>query len=517
MRNHPGERSVGPTDFLISRTDLKGNVTYANAAFAQAVGYEVDQLVGFPYARLVPAFSPRAAFLDVRATIDVGRRWEGVNVNVCKDGSLLWTVTNIAPCWRDGKLIGFTSLRSQASPQMIAETKQMYAQLNGPDGSRYAIERGRLVRSGRLAQSLRVVRRIVPRSTLTLAPLGVLACLVVDLVEWLWPGSPNARAIGAGALVSAAVLSLLQTRALKRSILAPLNEVTDYLYRVAAGDLSERFDAGRSRAFEPVARALNLTRASLSLIVGNISHGAGELADATRQVAAGNADLSNRTERASIALQTSATEMQELTRTVSQNAIHAGEAARIATGTAGLVREGAERMEHAIEAIRDVAKSSEKIVEITSLIDGISAQTNILAINAAIEAARAGEQGRGFAVVAAEVRVLSQRTAAAAHEIATLVGRSVDNVEHGRVRVEEAGTATQSIAQAVQQVDHLMLEISTASTAQSQGLQRVSDAISTMDADLQQNAALVEQATAAGESLNAQSAMLASSVAIFHL
>jgi methyl-accepting chemotaxis protein len=327
--------------------------------------------------------------------------------------------------------------------------------------------------------------------------------------------SSAALAISWGAFVCAVLLTAVYARAITRDMLGPVRHVADYLHRVASGDLSGLFERQVARAFTPLVRSLNLTRASLGLIVGNIGHGARELALATGQVAAGNADLSARTERTAIALQMTASEMQELTHTVGQNATHANEVARIATDTAQLAKEGGQRMHDAVEAIRTVSDSSRKIVEITSMIDGIAAQTNILAINAAIEAARAGEQGRGFAVVAGEVRVLSQRTAAAAREIASLVAHSVQQVERGRERVEEASTVTQSITEAVQRVDQLMVEISAASEAQSDGLQRVNTAMTRMDADLQQNAALVEQVAAAGESLKEQSAMFTSMVQIF--
>jgi aerotaxis receptor len=533
MSDAPADRTIGPNDFLISRTDLEGNVTFANEAFAKSLGYEVAQIVGQPYARLVPPDMPKSAFLDVRNTISSGQRWEGISVNLGSDGSRLWSMTSVAPCWQQGRLTGFTSLRTQADEPMIDETRRMFALLNGPQSGRYGVRHGRLVRRGGVAKVRSVLAEGLTFLHTFAAPIGVLACFAVVLgVLTLSRGasgglsgssaSPHpsgvsavALTIGWGAFVCAVLLTGYHARIVTRDMLGPVRHIGDYLHRVASGDLSGQFERRVARAFTPLVRSLNLTRASLGLIVGNIGHGARELALATGQVAEGNADLSIRTERTAVSLQMTAAEMQELTHTVGQNAAHANEVARIATDTAQLAKEGGQRMHDAVEAIHTVSDSSRKIVEITSLIDGIAAQTNILAINAAIEAARAGEQGRGFAVVAGEVRVLSQRTAAAAREIASLVAHSVQQVERGRERVEEASTVTQSITEAVQRVDQLMVEISAASEAQSDGLKRVNSAMTRMDADLQQNAALVEQVAAAGESLKEQSAMFTSMVQIF--
>lgn len=260
-----------------------------------------------------------------------------------------------------------------------------------------------------------------------------------------------------------------------------------------------------------------MTRASFVQIVSSIDRGARELTSAMGQVASGNDDLSQRTEKTALALQSSVAELRALTDAVESNTALGQDARRISNDTAAMVREGGKQMADAIAAIRSAAEKSGKIAEISHLIDGIAAQTNILAINAAIEAARAGELGRGFAVVAAEVRVLSQRTATAAREIAALIAHASAQVEEGRTRVERAGEATRSIGESVERVNDLILNITDASEAQNSGLRRINGSLGSMDADVQQNAALVEEAAAAGQSLSEQSVMLQSTVEIFDL
>jgi methyl-accepting chemotaxis protein len=207
--------------------------------------------------------------------------------------------------------------------------------------------------------------------------------------------------------------------------------------------------------------------------------------------------------------------MDELTSTVKQNADNARQANQLAQGASGVAAKGGEVVGHVVNTMSSIADSSRKIADIISVIDGIAFQTNILALNAAVEAARAGEQGRGFAVVAGEVRNLAQRSAAAAKEIKTLIGDSVAKVDNGYKLVEQAGATMQEVVQAVKRVTDIIGEITAASSEQSQGIEQVNTAVTQMDEMTQQNAALVEEAAAAAESLQDQAGSLANAVAVF--
>jgi len=236
-----------------------------------------------------------------------------------------------------------------------------------------------------------------------------------------------------------------------------------------------------------------------------------------REIAAGNIDLSSRTEEQSASLEETAASMEELTSTVKQNADNAQQASKLAATAADVAQRGGEVVGRAVATMNAISTNSNRIAEITGMIDGIAFQTNILALNAAVESARAGEHGRGFAVVATEVRTLAQRSANAAKEIKTLIGTSVHDVQLGNGLVVQAGNTMTEIVDAVQKVASLMNEITAASLEQSEGIAQVGKAVSQMDQVTQQNAALVEQAAAAASSLEQQAKQMADAVAAFQL
>src|SRR5512147_2455503 len=240
---------------------------------------------------------------------------------------------------------------------------------------------------------------------------------------------------------------------------------------------------------------------SLVRVVSQVRSGTDTVATASSQIAAGNLDLSSRTEEQASSLEETASSMEELTSTVKQNAENARQANQLAIGSSDVAGKGGAVVSQVVTTMDAINEASRKIVDIISVIDGIAFQTNILALNAAVEAARAGEQGRGFAVVAGEVRNLAQRSAAAAKEIKTLIGDSVDKVENGSKLVANAGQTMDEIVTSIKRVTDIMAEISAASAEQSAGIEQVNTAITQMDEVTQQNAALVEEAAAAAESL----------------
>ena len=296
-----------------------------------------------------------------------------------------------------------------------------------------------------------------------------------------------------------------------------LAEVSELLKAIARGDLTARMEGDFHGVFATMRDDADATVAQLTEIVGGIQTASLSINTAAGEIAAGNNDLSRRTEQQAANLEETAASMEELTSTVRQNADSARQANQLAIGAASVASQGGDVVGKVVTTMTDIEQSSKKIAEIISVIDGIAFQTNILALNAAVEAARAGEQGRGFAVVASEVRTLAQRSANAAKEIKGLIETSVDKVADGSALVNQAGATMAEIVASVQRVTDIMAEISAASQEQSAGIEQVNQTITQMDEATQQNAALVEEATAAARSMEEQAQSLTASVSVFKL
>ena len=318
----------------------------------------------------------------------------------------------------------------------------------------------------------------------------------------------------AGAIVAVSVgVAFFATRSITR----PLNRAVKIAEQVAAGDLSARIVSESDDETGQLMRALEEMNRGLQRIVGDVRQGTVAIASASSQIASGNSDLSVRTEEQASSLAQTSSAMNELTRIVRQNAENASQANQLASAASNIATEGGQVVAQVVDTMGAIDASSRKIVDIISVIDGIAFQTNILALNAAVEAARAGEQGRGFAVVAGEVRTLAQRSATAAKEIKTLINESVEKVEQGSKLVSSAGGTMDNVVASVQRVTDIIGEITAASRSQSEGIEEVTRSIHKMDGVTQQNAALVEQAAAAAESMQNQAHSLAEVVSVFKL
>ena len=317
------------------------------------------------------------------------------------------------------------------------------------------------------------------------------------------------------ALLLALVMGVWVTRRITRDLGAEPAELKEVADHIRDGELFHAIDSHGMP--DSVIAAFARMRDMLRGISGTVRQGADNVATASAQIAAGNNDLSARTEAQASALQETAASMEELGSTVRQNADNARQANQLALQASGVAVDGGEVVSQVVDTMRGINESSRKIADIISVIDGIAFQTNILALNAAVEAARAGEQGRGFAVVASEVRSLAQRSAGAAKEIKALINASVERVEHGTALVDKAGATMQEVVASIRRVTDIMGEISAASSEQSAGVGQISEAVTQMDRATQQNAALVEESAAAAESLRAQALQLVEAVAVFKL
>ncbi|VXB99127.1 methyl-accepting chemotaxis protein II [Burkholderia sp. 8Y] len=325
------------------------------------------------------------------------------------------------------------------------------------------------------------------------------------------------RALSLSAIALGLAAAAFAWFALRRAIARPLEAALAHFEAIAAGDLRRDVIVTSRDEMGLLLEGVAKMRSSLLTTVRTVRSGSESIASATQQIAAGNTDLSSRTEEQASALQETASSMEELTSTVRQNADNARQASTLAANASEIAGKGSAVVTQVVDTMGDISRSSAKIADIITIIEGIAFQTNILALNAAVEAARAGEEGRGFAVVAGEVRNLAQRSSTAAKEIKELIDNSVARVQSGTTLVDEAGRTMNEIIGAVQRVTDIMGEIAAASAEQTSGIEQVSRAVTQMDEVTQQNAALVEEAAAAAQSLEDQAARLRQAVAVFQV
>lgn len=518
------EYVLADDDFLISRTDLKGRITYASPAFVRISGFQLEELMGANHNLVRHPDMPPAAFANLWSTIQKGQSWNGFVKNRRKNGDHYWVYANVTPIFDNGQLTGYTSVRVKPSRANVTKADTAYREIMAGRGKNLTLHRGQLRQKGLLGALQRLqlwgslhgrMRLVIFLAALLLSGSGLLGYLGMQA------GEP-AHQLYILALAFVSIFGSLGLGALgcltMRSVMQPLEATLDFTAQLAAGNLGAHLNDGVG--FIEINRlilALETMRKGLISIASDVHNDMSLFSTSASEIAQGNQDLASRTDEQAHSLQQTATSMEELTGTVEQNANNARQASQLAAEATKSVQASGKMMHDVVDTMTGITDSAHKMREIISVIDSIAFQTNILALNASVEAARAGEQGKGFAVVASEVRNLASRSAAAAREIRSLIDDSSRQIENGADLVRNAELGIEDVVHAVTRVNNIMGEISVASNEQSSGIALVNQAVAQMDSVTQQNAILVQDAARIAKRLEDQVIDVERAVAVFRL
>ena len=461
------ERLLADGDILVSTTDLKGRITYANPTFIATCGFSQAELLRKAHNIIRHPDVPPAGFADLWATIQAGRSWTGVVKNRCKNGDFYWVRANVMPMLENGKTVGYVSVRTKPTRAEVEATDALY----------------RAIREGR-AKGLALSGGVVVRTGWA----GVVAVLAAAAAVWL-----------------------------SATVGRPLAQASEAVRMIAGGQIGATTGTSRSDTLGLLMRDVHQLGINIMAMVADVRAEAGGVQAATSEIVQGNTDLSHRTEQSAASLQHTAASIEQIAGAVRQTSQHAQSANQLTAAAMEVAHQGGAAAERMSGVMAEIADTARQIGEITGSVDSIAFQTNILALNAAVEAARAGEAGRGFAVVAAEVRALAARSAEAARQIGHLASQSATRVEAGATYALQTGQTMREIVQSVQRVTDIVGEIAAATGEQTSGVDQVGQAVVDLDRTTARNAALVEERAATATHLEEQAARLSQAVAVFRM
>jgi len=496
---------------LVSTTDVQGRITHCNRAFVEVSGYGYDELIHQPHNLIRHPDMPAEAFKDMWSTIGRGRPWSGVVKNRRKNGDHYWVMAHVVPIMKSGKPHGYMSVREKAGPDQIQAAEALYAQIarereTGHHTLKLHAGRVRLL-------GLRDVPAKLHRFSLS-QRLGAGMAMVTGGMLAVAALVPAAPLLAAG--VTAALGTLGMVSWFRQSIQHRIDLAEQFANDLASCNLATKIEQVHPHPLSGLTRALSHIQMNLRAVMGDARDEVAGTTQSIGEIAQGSKDLSDRTEAQASAVQRTAASMEQMAGTVQQTAQTAAQVQHHSLETASAATSGGEAMGRVGATIGQIEQASHKVASFVQIIESLAFQTNILALNAAVEAARAGEQGRGFAVVAGEVRALARRSGEAATEIRTLIGQSVEQVEHGAVQVADASqTVTRTVSE-VQRMGEMIRKISAATAEQSSGVHDVNVAVAELDRMTQANAALVEETAAAVEVLHRRTEALRRSVQVFN-
>ncbi|MGN1056127.1 MAG: methyl-accepting chemotaxis protein [Comamonas sp.] len=501
-------------ELLVSVTNTKGEITHCNPAFVRVSGYEYEELIGQPHNLIRHPDMPAAAFKDMWRTIAHGYPWTGIVKNRRKNGDHYWVRANVTPIMEDGKPKGYLSVRTKPKAEDVQAAQELYVRMNeeAKAGQETIRLRGGEVRAlgwrGWWAQRNDV--GLVARMVLMLALFACLA-MVPDVLGWQGAAAWGAR-LAALVLGGAWITWRFKTRCVDG-----IDQANAWAAQMASCNLSSEVQHDYTGTMGTLMARMQQIQINLHAVVGDVLTEVRGLNQMSQEIAHSSFDLAKRTESQASSLQQTASSMEEIAGTVLHTADTAQQMEQESNQSKAVVSRSGQAILEVGDAMESIRQSSTRMREIIGVIESIAFQTNLLALNAAVEAARAGEQGRGFAVVAGEVRALAQRSATAAKEIGGLINNTVDGINEGNARMQSAGKTIEGTIAAVERVSDLVHQISLATREQSLGIAQVNEAVASLDAMTQQNAALVEQSTSSADLLYINAQRLQRSVAFFNL
>lgn len=514
--------TVVPHDqYLISKTDRQGKIHYINPIFEAISGFTRHELIGADHNIVRHPHMPPSVFKDMWQTLQSMKAWEGVVKNRRKDGGFYWVYARVIPIIENDVHTGYASVRVRATPEQIASAEAQYQRFAQAPSTDLKAHAGKSM-SARIKTGFGLIGALFFSSNYSahFTRLALLSVLMLMTTMWAVLNPEEILHISptltAGALGFLMLVILSYGASVAKRLLKSIHSGTHIAQQIATGNLQLHIAYGKRtpRESQQLYFYLDLMRRSLRGIAIDAQHGVEASMAVAHTLQENNQQLYARTAEQFQALENTATSMEQLSHIVSDNADNARLATELTQSSMIAAKKGGDDVHAVVQSMQDIHQSSRQIADITTLIEDIAFQTNILALNASVESARAGEAGRGFAVVAAEVRNLALRSSSAAGEIKELLQTAVNRISTGVGQAEQAGQTMQNIVTAVERVTHTIADIANSSTEQTQGLAQIQSAVQQLEHLSRLNSDLVEGLGATVTSLNAEAVELDNAIGI---